>query len=95
MDGEWEAPLIPNPACQDVPGCGKWTPPPIENPNYKGKWVPPLIDNPNYKGEWKPRRIVNPDYFEDKNPFKMSTIVSMHLSFGNYLYIFLIFYQKG
>ncbi|XP_037686635.1 calmegin isoform X2 [Choloepus didactylus] len=47
MDGEWEAPHIPNPACQV--GCGEWKPPMIDNPKYKGVWRPPMIDNPNYQ----------------------------------------------
>jgi len=79
MDGDWEAPLIPNPLCESAPGCGPWKPPHINNPNYKGKWHAPLIDNPNYKGKWKPRRIPNPDFFEDKNPFRMTDIVSIEL----------------
>ncbi len=49
MDGEWEAPQIPNPACETAPGCGPWERPMIDNPNYKGKWKPPMIDNPNYQ----------------------------------------------
>lgn len=49
MDGEWEAPQIPNPACETAPGCGAWKRPTIDNPNYKGKWKPPMIDNPNYQ----------------------------------------------
>lgn len=49
MDGEWEAPQVPNPACQTAPGCGEWKPPTINNPKYKGKWKAPLIDNPNYQ----------------------------------------------
>lgn len=28
------------------------------------------------QGIWKPRKIDNPDYFEDKEPFKMTSIVS-------------------
>jgi len=28
------------------------------------------------QGIWKPRKIDNPDYFEDKEPFKMTPIVS-------------------
>ena len=36
-----------NPACEAV-GCGEWTRPMIQNPNYKGKWKPPMIDNPDY-----------------------------------------------
>ncbi|MEQ2188676.1 hypothetical protein GOODEAATRI_017425 [Goodea atripinnis] len=49
MDGEWEAPQIPNPACESAPGCGPWKRPMIDNPNYKGKWKPSMIDNPNYQ----------------------------------------------
>lgn len=49
MDGEWEAPQIPNPTCEAAPGCGTWKRPMIDNPNYKGKWKPPMIDNPNYQ----------------------------------------------
>ncbi|KAG7305778.1 hypothetical protein JYU34_009907 [Plutella xylostella] len=72
MDGEWEAPLIDNPACSV--GCGEWKPPLIPNPSFKGKWRPPLITNPNYKGRWAPRKIPNPDYFYDDQPFKMTPI---------------------
>lgn len=49
MDGEWEAPQIPNPACETAPGCGEWKRPTINNPKYKGKWKAPLVDNPNYQ----------------------------------------------
>lgn len=49
MDGEWEAPQIPNPACETAPGCGRWKRPMINNPEYKGKWKAPLVDNPNYQ----------------------------------------------
>lgn len=69
MDGEWEAPLIDNPACAKVSGCGEWKAPMIPNPSYKGKWKPPKIDNPDYKGKWSPRTIPNPDYFFDEKPF--------------------------
>ncbi|KAK3910332.1 Calnexin, partial [Frankliniella fusca] len=77
MDGEWAAPLIPNPACEKAAGCGKWSPPMINNPEYKGKWRAPLVPNPNYQGRWKPRRIANPDFFEDKTPFRMTSIVAV------------------
>jgi calreticulin len=43
-DGEWEAPMIDNPAFK-----GKWKPKMIDNPEYKGKWVHPMIPNPDYK----------------------------------------------
>ncbi|KAJ8926429.1 hypothetical protein NQ314_021217 [Rhamnusium bicolor] len=74
MDGEWEPPLIENPTCVTAPGCGPWEPPLINNPAFKGKWRAPMIDNPNYKGKWRPRKIPNPDFFEDKEPFKMTTV---------------------
>ncbi|KAL0884259.1 hypothetical protein ABMA27_016249 [Loxostege sticticalis] len=74
MDGEWEAPLIDNPACAAAPGCGTWKAPTIPNPNYKGIWRAPLIPNPNYKGKWSPRRVPNPDYFRDEQPFRMTPI---------------------
>lgn len=79
MDGEWEPPLIDNPACENAPGCGKWERPLIPNKDYKGMWRAPLIDNPKYKGKWTPRKIANPDFFEDLTPFKMTSIVSKHL----------------
>lgn len=81
MDGEWEPPLIENPVCVGVPGCGVWEPPLINNPAFKGKWRPPMIDNPNYKGKWKPKKIKNPDYFKDEHPFRMTTIVSLNILF--------------
>lgn len=67
-DGEWVAPQIRNPKCDEAPGCGEWKRPFKSNPAYKGKWYAPMIDNPAYKGEWAPRKIDNPAYFEDKNP---------------------------
>ena len=36
MDGDWEAPLIENPACAAADGCGTWSQPIIDNPDYKG-----------------------------------------------------------
>lgn len=62
-DGEWEAPMVDNPKCEEV-GCGTWTPPMVRNPKYKGKWRAPRIDNPNYIGVWTPRKIRNPDYYD-------------------------------
>jgi len=44
LDGEWEAPLIDNPAYK-----GEWKPAKIPNPAYKGEWVHPMIANPEYK----------------------------------------------
>ncbi|KAG9509658.1 Calnexin, partial [Fragariocoptes setiger] len=75
MDGEWEAPLVPNPKCKGVSGCGKWEAPMIANPAFKGKWRPPMIDNPAYKGFWEPRMIPNPDYYHDDNPFRSLTAI--------------------
>jgi len=44
LDGEWEAPKIPNPEYK-----GEWRAKLIPNPEYKGEWVHPEIDNPDYK----------------------------------------------
>jgi calreticulin len=44
LDGEWEAPMIPNPDFK-----GEWKPRRIPNPAYKGEWVHPQIPNPDYK----------------------------------------------
>eukprot|EP01106_Pelomyxa_sp_JSP_P008763 TRINITY_DN2426_c0_g1_i51.p1 TRINITY_DN2426_c0_g1~~TRINITY_DN2426_c0_g1_i51.p1 ORF type:complete len:212 (+),score=108.32 TRINITY_DN2426_c0_g1_i51:131-766(+) len=43
-DGEWEAPMIDNPAYK-----GEWKPKRIANPAYKGAWVHPKVANPDYK----------------------------------------------
>jgi len=43
LDGEWEAPQIPNPEYK-----GEWSPKKISNPAYKGEWVHPVIANPEY-----------------------------------------------
>ncbi|KAI7867979.1 Calreticulin family-domain-containing protein [Spinellus fusiger] len=43
MDGEWEAPSIPNPDYKGV-----WEAKKIPNPAYKGAWVHPEINNPDY-----------------------------------------------
>lgn len=43
LDGEWEAPVIPNPEYK-----GEWKPKKIPNPAYKGEWIHPKIANPDY-----------------------------------------------
>jgi calreticulin len=43
LDGQWEPPMIDNPAYK-----GEWQPKLIENPAYKGEWVHPVIPNPDY-----------------------------------------------
>jgi calnexin len=73
-DGEWEAPLVDNPACKPPGGCGEWKPAEISNPAYKGKWYAPKIDNPAYKGVWAPAKIDNPGYFKDEAPHAMAPI---------------------
>jgi calnexin len=79
-DGIWEAPKIDNEKCKSAPGCGQWSQPMIENPEYKGKWKAPMIANPAYQGKWEPRKIANPDYFEEKNPFsKLTTFENVGL----------------
>jgi calreticulin len=45
-DGEWEAPMIDNPAYK-----GPWKAKQIDNPDYKGPWVHPEIDNPDYEAD--------------------------------------------
>ena len=77
MDGDWEAPLVNNPACAAAPGCGPWAKPMIDNPNYKGKWFAPMINNPGYQGKWKPAKIPNPDYYHDAEPYKMTPIAGI------------------
>jgi len=42
-DGEWEAPMIDNPAFK-----GPWKAKMIDNPAYKGEWVHPMIPNPEF-----------------------------------------------
>jgi calreticulin len=46
LDGEWEAPRVPNPAYK-----GPWRPKRISNPLYKGEWVHPQIPNPKYAAD--------------------------------------------
>merc|ERR1719199_371474 len=45
-DGEWEAPMIDNPAFK-----GEWTESRISNPEYKGMWEAKKIDNPEYEDD--------------------------------------------
>lgn len=75
IHGEWEAPTIPNPKCEEAPGCGEYEPPLIKNELYKGKWKAPRIKNPAYKGPWKPRQIPNPDYVEDLHPHNFQPLI--------------------
>lgn len=42
-DGEWEAPVIANPAYK-----GEWKAPRIDNPAYNGEWIHPQVANPEY-----------------------------------------------
>jgi len=44
LDGEWEAPMVPNPDYK-----GEWKPKMIENPTYKGEWIHPMVPNPDFK----------------------------------------------
>ncbi|ODV79006.1 Calreticulin-domain-containing protein [Suhomyces tanzawaensis NRRL Y-17324] len=73
-DGEWIAPLVPNPECENISGCGPWEPPLVDNPHYIGPWASPRIDNPDYQGEWKPRTIPNPEYYNDERPSDLEPI---------------------
>jgi len=57
-DGDWEAPIIPNPEFK-----GAWKPKQIANPEYKGEWKHPLIPNPEYKVDTELHvRAVNAKY---------------------------------
>jgi len=47
-DGEWEAPMVPNPEYK-----GAWKPKMIDNPDYKGEWKHPMIPNPDFKEDDK------------------------------------------
>jgi len=47
-DGEWEAPMIPNPKYK-----GEWKAKMISNPLYKGEWKPKRIANPKYESDDK------------------------------------------
>ena len=76
-DGDWIAPTIMNPQCEEVSGCGPWTKPSKRNPEYKGKWSPRQIPNPDYIGTWSPRMIPNPDYFQDENPAKFEKMAGI------------------
>jgi len=76
LDGDWEAPYIPNPACA-ASGCGVWKPKSIKNPNHRGVWKPAMIANPDYKGIWRPRELPNPNYFVEKNPYKLEAIEAL------------------
>jgi len=42
-DGEWEAPMIPNPDYK-----GPWKAKMIDNPDYKGEWKHPMVPNPDF-----------------------------------------------
>jgi calreticulin len=44
LDGDWEAPKVPNPDYK-----GPWAAKKIPNPAYKGEWEHPQIPNPAYK----------------------------------------------
>merc|ERR1711904_366561 len=45
-DGEWEPPMIDNPAFK-----GEWSVKRIDNPVYKGIWAPKKIANPEYEDD--------------------------------------------
>ena len=54
-DGEWEAPMIPNPDYK-----GEWKAPEIDNPEYKGPWEHPMIPNPEYYEDDHLYHVCNP-----------------------------------
>ncbi|KAK7929687.1 hypothetical protein WMY93_006082 [Mugilogobius chulae] len=52
MDGEWEAPQIPNSACETAPAA-----PLVDNPNYQGVWKPRKMQNPEFFEDLQPFRM--------------------------------------
>jgi len=54
-DGEWEPPLVDNPAYK-----GEWKPKMIENPDYKGEWVHPEVDNPDFVDDADMYKVCDP-----------------------------------
>jgi len=54
-DGEWEAPMIDNPAFK-----GAFKAKRIKNPAYKGEWVHPMVANPDYKEDKELHARCNP-----------------------------------
>ena len=72
--GPFEAPLIPNPRCEEVSGCGVWEKPMVKNPKYKGVYQYRTIPNPAYRGPWMPRFIPNPAFYEEKAPHNLPAI---------------------
>jgi len=84
-DGDWIAPTVPNPACDEAPGCSEWKHPYKANPAYKGKWYARMINNPAYIAKWAPCKITNPDFFEDLEPVKHPNNI-VHVSASSLLY---------
>jgi calreticulin len=54
-DGEWEAPMVPNPKFK-----GEWSPKMIPNPEYKGVWAPKQVPNPKYQPDEELYKIQKP-----------------------------------
>ena len=79
IHGTWEPAQIPNPRCEQAPGCGPYEPPLVVNPKYVGEWEPPMYRNPMYRGPWKPRRIKNPHYYEVRDPQNIGTLYGIGL----------------
>ena len=64
-DGEREAPMVENPACEV--GCGEWQRPMIDNPDYKGKWIHPMTTTQTLS-ESAPRKTSTPLLFRGNAP---------------------------
>ena len=75
-DGEWEAPMVPNPQYK-----GEWAPKRIPNPAYKGVWAPKQIANPKYESDSnlylikKPVALVGIDVWQVKSGSIFDNIV--------------------
>lgn len=79
--GPYVAPTIANPKCANAPGCGKYEPGYINNPNYRGVWKRPIIKNPNYKGKWAPKMVRNKYHYKPKMPHWVPPIIGIGFEF--------------
>jgi len=62
-NGDWEAPLIRNPAFLERYILDKSISEPVDwKEDTWGRWEAPLIDNPRHPKNWKPKQIPNPGF---------------------------------
>jgi len=70
-DGEWIAPTVRNPKCEEAPGCGEWK----RYISFFERFLlvfmsfsSPYMPNPNYKGKWYAPLVDNPAYIGEWKP---------------------------